>query len=83
MATRRRRRSTALVVSEDSGLLENLAQWLEDDGIGVLVCPAPGLLTPEGWREVPSGPGVLGPAGRGPRNRGTNGTLKLPPRTPT
>jgi len=33
MATRRRRRSTALVVSEDSGLLENLAQWLEDDGI--------------------------------------------------
>ena len=21
--------------------LENLAQWLEDDGIGVLVCPGP------------------------------------------
>ena len=41
MATRRRRRSTTLVVSEDSGLLENLAQWLEDDGIGVLVCPGP------------------------------------------
>ena len=41
MATKLPRRSTALVVSEDSGLRENLAQWLEDDGIEVTVCAGP------------------------------------------
>lgn len=41
MATKRKRRSTALVVSEDSGLLESLTQWLEADGIEVMDCPGP------------------------------------------
>jgi hypothetical protein len=41
MGTQLERRTTALVVSEDSGLQENLTQWLEDDGMEVIVCPGP------------------------------------------
>ena len=41
MRTQFENRNTVLVVSEDSGLQENLAQWLEDDGIEVMVCPGP------------------------------------------
>jgi hypothetical protein len=41
MGTQLDHRSTALVVSEDEGLRATLAEWLEDDGIDVMVCPGP------------------------------------------
>jgi len=41
MATKVKRGSTALVVSEDPGLVEGLTRWLETDGIDVIACPGP------------------------------------------
>ena len=41
MAEKRRRRRTALIVSDDPGLREGVAGWLEDDGLTVMVCPGP------------------------------------------
>ncbi len=41
MATKRNRPTTALIVSEDPGLQENLADWLDADGIEAIVCPGP------------------------------------------
>jgi DNA-binding transcriptional LysR family regulator len=41
MAEKLTRTGTALVVSEDNGLRDNLAEWLEDAGVQVMICPGP------------------------------------------
>src|ERR1700687_1947893 len=38
---RRKANTTALVVSNDSGLREAVARWLDDDGLQVMICPGP------------------------------------------